>query len=148
MKLFGIRHFQDQRHNNNKKDHASAPYREAGKNSILFQFVITQIKSPRYNEKVSQVLKDLEEIKLEIEVKDCETMQKGIYKELVMNDIYQFAFAQRIEQKKIKKNQNLQKADKLGVKNLNCKSIQKKLSVTYLQKRKSGSSNAERRALA
>ena len=59
-------------------------------------------------------------------------MQKGIYKELVMNDIYQFAFAQRIEQKKIKKNQNLQKADKLGVKNLNCKSIQKKLSVTYL----------------
>ena len=57
-----------------RRFHVSAPHKEAGKNSLLFRLVITQAKSPTHKDKAGQVVKDLEEIKLEIELKDSETI--------------------------------------------------------------------------
>ena len=60
------------------------------KESLLFQFFLAQVRSPSQNDWVSQVIKDLEEIDLDIEFEDIENTSKDI----VLSHVQEYSFAE------------------------------------------------------
>ena len=69
------------------------------KESLLFQFFLAQVRSPSQNDWVSQVIKDLEEIDLDIEFEDIENTSKEKFKDIVLSHVQEYSFAALLKKK-------------------------------------------------
>ena len=54
------------------------------KESVLYKFLLAQLKAASHNNWVSQVLKDLEEINFQIEFEKIESISKDKLKEMLL----------------------------------------------------------------
>ena len=69
------------------------------KESLLFQFCLAQVRSPSHNDWVSQEIKDLEEIDLDIEFEDIENTSKEKFKDIVLSHVQEYSFAALLKKK-------------------------------------------------
>ena len=76
------------------------------KESLIYRFFIAQARSPTQNDWVSQVLKDLEDIELEIEFKDICSLSKDKFKEIVNEHVLKFSYSQLIQKKQNRTSDN------------------------------------------
>ena len=76
------------------------------KESLIYRFFIAQARSPTQNDWVSQVLKDLEDIELEIEFKDICSFSKDKFKEIVNEHVLKFSYSQLIQKKQNRTSDN------------------------------------------
>ena len=75
------------------------------KNSLIYRFFIAQMTEPTKNDWATQVLKDIKEIKLEMDLKDIEEVKSEEFEKVVKKKIRASAF-EYLETKK-KKNKSV-----------------------------------------
>ena len=76
------------------------------KDSLLFQVVLAQVKSPTSNDWVSQVLKDLEDIQFEIQFEYIENTSKEKFKEMLLFHVQEYLFSELLKKKENRISQN------------------------------------------
>ena len=76
------------------------------KDSLLFQVFLAQVKYPTSNDWVTQVLKDLEDIKFEIQFEDIENTSKEKFKEMLLIHVQEYLFSELLKKKENRISQN------------------------------------------
>ena len=76
------------------------------KESLLFKFFLSQVKSPTHNDWVSQVLKDLEEINFEIDFEEIRNTSKEKFKEIVLSHVQAYSFSELLRKKESRTSEN------------------------------------------
>ena len=76
------------------------------KDSLLFKVFLAQVKSPTSNDWVSQFLKDLEDIKFEIQFEDIKDTSKEKFKEMLFINVEKYSFSELSKKKESRISQN------------------------------------------
>ena len=76
------------------------------KDSLLYKFFTAQLSNPTHRDWVSQVLKELEEINIQLEIHDIEILSKDKFKILVKDAVYKKAFLDLLKKKRSRQSEN------------------------------------------
>ena len=72
------------------------------KDSLLHKFFMAQLTNPRQRDWVSQVLQEVEDLNINLEIKDIELLSKEKYKSLIKEVVYKRAFSNLLIRKQSK----------------------------------------------